>query len=73
MEAVLDQVLKVLGAVDGQVLAVLVVVVEFGLRLLKTDKPVGIIRAISGILRKVAQVLVFVADLSDKVLPQRLK
>jgi hypothetical protein len=47
-------------------------ILEFGLRMVKSDKPLSILHLIGGFARKIGELLVKIADFSDKVLPQRL-
>lgn len=58
---------------NPQVAIIVGVVLEFSLRMAKTDKPQSIIRAIASIARVAGKALVAIADFSDKVLPQRTK
>jgi hypothetical protein len=53
--------------------AALAMIIEMLLRVIKTDKPVGILHMISGLFKKVGELMMVVASLLDKVLPQRLK
>lgn len=55
------------------------VVLELILRLVKSEKPLGIIHSISAIIRKISQLIGLLAsvvgklaDLTDKVLPQKV-
>lgn len=50
-----------------------VVFAEFALRYKKSEKPLSLIRAGALVFRQIGQLMVFIADLTDKVLPQRLK
>ena len=63
--------------VNPMILGGVAIVLELVLRLVKSEKPLGIIHSISGILKKVSQLVSLVAsavakmaDLTDKVLPQ---
>jgi hypothetical protein len=69
-----------LGMLSPAIIVLLAGVVEFGLRFIKSEKALGIIHGISGLLLKVAQAVGLlaslvgkVAELSDKLLGQRLK
>lgn len=58
---------------NPQVALIAGVVLEFALRLSKTDKPKSIIRMIASMARMSGAALIAIADFSDKVLPQRTK
>lgn len=78
----MDNIIEVLQkiadfAISPVILGGVAVVVELVLRLVKSDKPLGIIHSASAIVRKVAKmvelvaaVIQKVADVTDKVLPQ---
>jgi hypothetical protein len=42
-------------------------------RLIKTEKPAGAIRFVAGLVRKIGDIAVKLADILDKFLPQNLK
>ena len=50
---------------------VIALVLEFGLRLVKSDKPLSIMHGISAALKGIAMVTSKAAEFLDKVLPQR--
>lgn len=52
--------------------AIIGMVVDFALRLAKTDKPIDIMRVISRVLKLIGELCVVAAQFLDKVLPQRL-
>ena len=58
---------------DGQLVLVGAALVEMILRLVKTQKPVSILHAVSRTVRAVAEGLVKVCDLIDKILPERVE
>lgn len=66
--------------VSPAIIAVLAGVVDFALRLIKTPKAVGVIHTVAGVIKKASQLIGLLglavaklADLSDKVLPQRVE
>lgn len=75
---ILDQILAIIGSAEAQA-AVIALVVEFVLRVVKTKKPlsilwigVGFVKVGASAAAKAAQILEKVAGLADKVLPQKL-
>lgn len=70
---ILDQILALLGSLGPEVLATVAIVLEFALRLVPSDKPKSILHLIGAVARKVGEALVKIADILDKVLPQKLK
>jgi hypothetical protein len=70
---ILDQVLAVLGSINGAAIATIAIVLEFAFRMIKSPKPLGILHLVAAFARKLSQVLGAVADLSDKVLPQKVE
>jgi len=67
-----DKVLALIP-VDGAVVATIAMVLEFGLRLIKTEKPKSMIYLVADAIKGVALILAKVGLLLDKVLPQRVK
>ena len=57
----------------GGMAATVAVVLDFVLRLIPSEKPLSILRMVAALVRKLGEVCLAVADLSDKVLPQKLK
>jgi hypothetical protein len=57
---------------SGGVFVTIAMLLEMALRMLKTDKPMGIIHGISGFLKAISGLFGKVAELLDKVLPQKL-
>lgn len=69
---ILDHVYQFFITAQGK--AVLIAgVLDFIFRLFKTDQPLSVAHLLGYALRKLGAVLIAFADLSDKVLPQRLK
>ena len=67
---------KILEVISGDVLAqssIIAVVLEFIFRLIPSKKPVSIAWLIRDGIEIVAKILGSVAELLDKILPQRLK
>lgn len=65
--------------VSPAIFAGVAMVVEFLLRMVKSDKPLGLIHTVSGVIVKVAAMLALagqavgkLAELTDKVLPQKI-
>lgn len=48
-------------------------IIEFALRMFKSDKPLSLLHGLAGSLKLIAQICGKVAEFLDKVLPQRLK
>jgi hypothetical protein len=61
----MEKILELLS-VSPSILAAISMAIELACRLAQTEKPMGILHGIAAILRKLA-------DLSDSVLPQRIK
>lgn len=68
----LDKVSAILASASGPMLVGAAAVIEVVLRLWKSDKPLSILHVIGGGARKLGDLLVKLADILDKVLPQRL-
>lgn len=69
----MESIIKVLeGLLNPATLAVIAVVVEFSLRLIKSEKPLSILHLIAAGLHQVSKIAELVAQLLDRVLPQRL-
>lgn len=67
----LNQALELLKSAEGASVAI-ALVLEFVLRLIKSEKPLGILRMIAAAGHLLAKVIEAAADLLDKVLPQKL-
>ena len=72
MEALFAQIMEVLGSVEAQV-GIIAVIVEFVLRLFKTEKPASVLYIIAGALKLAGAALAKAGALLDKVLPQRVE
>lgn len=68
----LDKILAFLSSAEGASLTI-AVVVEFILRMIKSEKPLSILYLIANVTKKSGEILVKIGNLMDKVLPQRLK
>jgi hypothetical protein len=70
----LDKIIELISSfMTGPIFATVAVVLEMFMRLIKTDKPIGFIHMIAGILNKVGSLFSKLAELLDKLLPQKLK
>jgi hypothetical protein len=67
----LNKVLEALSSVEVQA-GIIAVVVEFGLRLSKSQKPLSILHGVSAVLQLLGAVFAKAGGLLDKVLPQKL-
>lgn len=72
MEQFFEQVLKFLSSAEGASLTI-AMVVEFVLRMVKSEKPLSVLYAVAFVVKKSGEVLTKVGNLLDKVLPQKLK
>ena len=68
----LDKIIGIIDSIPSSVLVIVGTVLELGLRLIKSDKPKSILWMVYDGIGKVAGVLGKVAELLDRVLPQRL-
>lgn len=68
----LDSIVAMIQSMSPSLIAGIAAVVEVILRLVKSDKPLGILHLLGMGARKVGGLLTAIADLSDKILPQRL-
>jgi uncharacterized membrane protein (UPF0136 family) len=73
MEFINQLIAKLDVFMSGSVMVTVAMLVEFALRMIKSDKPMGIVHMISGLLKSVGMLFGKVAELLDKVLPQKLK
>jgi uncharacterized membrane protein (UPF0136 family) len=71
MEEVLSKIMEIIT--NPQVIMVVAVVAEFAMRLVKTEKPMSVIRMVANAMKGVGKVLIAVSEFADKVLPQKLK
>jgi len=72
MLELLDKVLAQLELSAGTI-SLIAVVVEFALRLVKSEKPLSILHLVARVMMKLGAVVAKVGDMLDKVLPQRLE
>lgn len=72
MEHFFEVVLSFLSSAEGASLTI-AMVVEFVLRMVKTEKPKSILYGIAYAVKKSGEVLTKVGNLLDKILPQKLK
>lgn len=72
MEQVLDQISAFLSSALGSS-ATIAIVLEFVWRIVPSEKPRSALHLIAFVSKKVSEILAKVAELSDKVLPQKLK
>jgi len=68
----LDQISSVIHSASGQA-GIIAIVLDTLLRLIKSEKPLSIAHLIAGSLHKIADLCAGLANLLDKVLPQKLK
>jgi len=69
----LDQVLALLSGINGAAIATIAIVLDFAFRLIKSPKPLGVIHFVAGVVKQLAAVLTKIAEISDKVLPQKVE
>ena len=58
---------------SGQLIASIIIALEFAFRMFKSEKPISIMYLVSDGLKKVGELCSKLGSLLDKVLPQRLK
>ena len=68
----LDQINSLIHSASGQS-AIIAIVLESALRLIKSEKPLSIAHLIAESLHKIADICAGLANLLDKILPQNLK
>lgn len=68
----LDKILAFIASAQGASVTI-AIVLEFAFRMIKTEKPLSVLHVASSFIKKSAEILGKVADLLDKVLPQKLK
>lgn len=69
----LDKILLALGQVDGAMIMTISVILEVVLRLVKSEKPMSVLLMIAKALEVVGKIASKIAELLNKVIPQRLK
>ena len=72
MEEVFAAIIKALSSVEGASVTI-AIALEFIFRMFPSEKPLSIIRVIASVARKSGEILVKIADISDKILPQKIK
>ncbi len=75
MEQVIEVLNKIAAVIPLEGIAVVAVggVIDFALRLTKSEKPMSVVWAIANLVKAAAEVLYKVAAFMDKVLPQKVK
>jgi len=68
----LDQINSLIHSASGQA-GIIAIVLESALRLVKSEKPLSIAHLVADSLHKIADLCAGLANLLDKVLPQKLK
>jgi hypothetical protein len=68
----LDQVLGWIASASGASVAI-ALVLEFAFRLIPSDKPKSILYLVGAVSKKLGEIFTAIGNLSDKVLPQKLK
>lgn len=68
----LDQINSIIHSASGQA-GIIAIVLESALRLIKSEKPLSIAHLIAEGLHKIGDISAGLANLLDKVLPQKLK
>ena len=72
MDEIISKLVEFFGHAGAQA-GVLAVVVEFLLRMVKSDKPLSIAYAVARLFRGVGLVATKAAEFLDRILPQKLK
>jgi hypothetical protein len=72
MEVIIERCLSFLASAEGAS-ATIAIVLEFAFRMFPSDKPRGLIHMVAKIAKGIGNVLIKFSELSDKVLPQKLK
>lgn len=72
MEELFEKVLSFLASIEGAS-ATIAIVLEFVWRLIPSEKPKSVLHMIAYVAKKLSDVLAKVAELLDKVLPQKIK
>lgn len=70
-QALADKILEFISSGTGAM--VLAAIVEFALRFVKSEKPLGILHAIGGILKVFGNLAYKLGEFLDKILPQKTK
>jgi hypothetical protein len=68
----LNHLISILPAPSAPVVATIALVAEFAMRLIPSEKPLGLIHGAAALVRGAGTLLGKLADLSDAVFPQKL-
>lgn len=69
----IQKIIDLVSGLEGGVVVIAAGVVDFVFRLFKSEKPLSIAWLVAGAVKKLSELLVVIAGLLDKVLPQNLK
>jgi hypothetical protein len=72
MNELITKALELLSSAEGAS-ATIAIVLEVVFRLFPSEKPIGVILMVSGIIKGVGNVLIKLSSLVDKVIPQKIK
>jgi hypothetical protein len=72
MEAIIQKCLEFIASAEGAS-ATIAIVLEFAFRMIPSDKPIGLLHILAKSAKGIGSVLIKFAELSDKILPQKLK
>lgn len=70
--AILMSILNAVSSLGAPVLATIGMVLEFGMRMIPSQKPLSILHGVAAVIRTVGAIAGKVADIMDKVLPQNV-
>ena len=71
MDQVLAKIVEIIS--NPQIILFAGLAVEFAMRMVKTEKPMSIVRVVAAAAKSLGSVLVAISDFIDKVAPQKLK
>ena len=71
MDQFLSKIVEIIS--NPQIILFAGLAVEFVMRMVKTEKPMSIIRVIASVAKSIGSVLIAISDFVDKVAPQKLK
>jgi hypothetical protein len=72
MDVIIEKCLSFIASAEGASVTI-AVVLDFAFRMFPSEKPVGVLHMIAKAAKGIGNVLIKFAELSDKVLPQKLK
>lgn len=72
MNELITKALELLSSAEGASVTI-AIVLEVVFRMLPSEKPIGVILMVSGIIKGVGNVLIKLSSLVDKVIPQKIK